>query len=487
MSKEKYSELLQPARLTNSRPRSIVDNYFSDRSRILFSPYFRTLQQKTQVFPLEMNRTVRTRLVHSLEVSNIGSHLARKIASSLVDQKMLDSELTEPFILVVENACLVHDIGNPPFGHFGETAIKEWFYKNCEIYAEKAGIYSKRDTDSVSDYEKCKKDFSRFDGNQQGIRILTKLRSHSVGVPMNLTYQTILSAIKYPQSTGDTSQKQKANFFETEKPDISLMWNHLNMEYGTRFPLSYIMEAADDIAYCLSDIDDGIEKGIITQEGFINEFQRAWKELYDDTPLPVSLPNEKRTKKELYNFGREISSKWTDFLVNKVVEQYTNPEIHERIMQGRLDVLIDKNSECGFVLNTLKSIAKNHLYTADEVINLELAGLKIIRGLLDHFCVLLKLDNDEFSNLIFSSTKVRNGYDIERRVFGKIGERFKRTYIAEIMADRKHQENFEICYRETPKDREWFLRAHMIIDHIVAMTDDYALTQFKLAEGIISV
>ncbi|MFA9422794.1 MAG: HD domain-containing protein, partial [Sedimentibacter sp.] len=103
-----------------------VDEFYSDRSRIIYSSSFRRLQQKAQVFSLEPNASVRTRMTHSLEVSDLGRTLANKIAQSLFNQKLVSLREIPLIVAVVENACLLHDIGNPPFGHFGEFAIREW-------------------------------------------------------------------------------------------------------------------------------------------------------------------------------------------------------------------------------------------------------------------------------------------------------------------------------------------------------------------------
>ena len=109
----------------------ILRIFESDRGRIINSPAIRRLQQKTQVFPLERNAAVRTRLTHSMEVQQVGRYIAKEILSRLKELKLLEAygldELTGPFESIVEMSCLMHDIGNPPFGHFGEAAINDWF------------------------------------------------------------------------------------------------------------------------------------------------------------------------------------------------------------------------------------------------------------------------------------------------------------------------------------------------------------------------
>lgn len=124
----KYNQLLCVARMRKSTVKrdSTIAQFYSDRSRILYSSSFRRLQQKAQVFSLEPNASVRTRLTHSLEVSDLGRTLANRIAYRLSENHFLDSDKISDVVAIVENACLLHDIGNPPFGHFGEIAIRDW-------------------------------------------------------------------------------------------------------------------------------------------------------------------------------------------------------------------------------------------------------------------------------------------------------------------------------------------------------------------------
>ena len=123
-----YNKFIVVNRLRNSTRKRIrqIDQFYSDRSRILYSSSFRRLQQKAQVFSLESNASVRTRLTHSLEVSDLGRTLANNIAYRLKNAKKLRENNILSLVAIVENACLLHDIGNPPFGHFCEAAIQDW-------------------------------------------------------------------------------------------------------------------------------------------------------------------------------------------------------------------------------------------------------------------------------------------------------------------------------------------------------------------------
>ncbi|NYU07779.1 hypothetical protein A8O28_21170 [Enterobacteriaceae bacterium CCUG 67584] len=178
---------------------------------------------------------------------------------------------------MVEISCLAHDIGNPPFGHFGEAAIKEWATLD-EIYLALKKSFELHSYDQVSEYSYLLNDFLYFDGNPQGFRILTKLQGEDGLNGLNLTYSQLASFLKYTFCPSDNAKdilplpafSKKIGYFETEKDVISAAWDNLGISHNKRHPLSFLMEASDDISYCISDIEDGIEKEIISTKEFSN-------------------------------------------------------------------------------------------------------------------------------------------------------------------------------------------------------------------------
>lgn len=163
------------------------------------------MQQKAQVFSLEPNSSVRTRLTHSLEVSDLGRTLANKIAHNLKSLKKLTETNILSVVAIVENACLLHDIGNPPFGHFGESAIREWAQNNIRNSIPKEIEDQIEIEDSL--LNKLINDFKEFDGNPQGFRIVTKLHTDYDEYSLNLTYATLLCILKYPRTTNEKKKK----------------------------------------------------------------------------------------------------------------------------------------------------------------------------------------------------------------------------------------------------------------------------------------
>ena len=447
----KYNQLLCVDRMRTSavKRNSTIDQFYSDRSRILYSSSFRRLQQKAQVFSLEPNASVRTRLTHSLEVSDLGRTLANRIAYRLSENHFLDPQKISDVVAIVENACLLHDIGNPPFGHFGEIAIRDWA-NTWALDALPKGI--SRDDSLLN---QLMNDFREFDGNPQGFRTITKLHTEYDEHSFNLTFATLLCTLKYSRAAGEekgTGILKKAGYFQSEKELVEEVFTKVKIKNHHRYPLTYIMEAADDIAYCMSDIADGIEKRILTGERFIKEFQDEWKRKYKDAPLPVTMPDDDRIQ-----FGRDISVPWSKMVMEETVENYFEHEAE--VFEGTADSLINTNKPMGRVLETIKCVSRRILYTSFEAESIELTGYAVITGILKNYERLLNLPYVKFQKLI-NGDKVENA-DVERRLYNRLGRRYILAYRHAIDKFDKSQHDYAI--------REWWLRVHLLLDHVSGM------------------
>lgn len=276
-----YNKLISDVRRRQSEVQEIRDinqESESDRGRFIFSSPLRRLQQKAQVYSLEDNAAVRSRLTHSLEVSQVGRYVAQLILKKLD----LNNEEPKPkghelaFINFVETACLMHDVGNPPFGHLGEFAIQEWFRERAKDCVRSAGIECGAHSEQLDKYVA---EFANFDGNCQGLRIVTRLQWNNDEYGLNLTYSQLAAYIKYvahqSEANEDIEIKKKGGYFLTEEEIVKECWNKLGMAENTRHPLVYIMEAADDIAYSISDIEDALEKGLIQLSPFLDDVAQA--------------------------------------------------------------------------------------------------------------------------------------------------------------------------------------------------------------------
>lgn len=469
-----YNDLIVVKRERDSfvkRSRTI-DQFYSDRSRIIYSSSFRRLQQKAQVFSLEPNSSVRTRLTHSLEVADLGRTLANKIAFSLKNDNKLTSNKTSALVAIVENACLLHDIGNPPFGHFGEAAIREWAKESIyqSISSELCDVISKRSDEKVL-FEDLISDFKEFDGNPQGFRIVTKLHPDYDEFSLNLTYSTLLCILKYPRTTGEKSDLgilKKAGYFKTEQELVKRLYSYTKLDLKHRYPFVYIMEAADDIAYCMSDIADGIEKGIITEKEFLQAFRDEWINQFGDEAIPVQIPAENNLK----GFKRDISIPWSIKVMDEAVERFIS--LDEQIFNGTAEALISKNIGMGRVLDTMKRVSRRILYTSFEAESIELTGYAVITGILNKYKSILKMSSKDFIELV--EGKNIKGADFETRLFHRIGKRYVKAYKFEIAKLNELDNSYLV--------KEWWLRAHLIIDHISGMTDEFALETYQMLEGI---
>lgn len=324
-----------------------IEEFYSDRSRIIYSSSFRRLQQKAQVFSLEPNCNVRTRLTHSLEVADLGRSLANKIGNRLLDKHQIDAGQIPAMVAIVENACLLHDIGNPPFGHFGEAAIQKW------AKSELPKLVKDREEIDAEIIQTLNADFREFDGNPQGFRIVSKLHCERDKYSLNLTISTLLAGLKYVRMAGDLSSEnkeieKKAGFFHSEEDTIVSLWEKMGMEKNTRYPLTYIMEAADDIAYCLSDISDGIEKNIVHPD----EFLKALKK--DEKTLKVSGVNIPKDDISKSTFALEVAVPWSRSLINYAAQEFENR--FDELCEGKTGSLIPSDSPYGMFLSALKKL-----------------------------------------------------------------------------------------------------------------------------------
>lgn len=461
----------------------------SDRGRVLFSAPFRRLQNKAQVFPLEGNAAVRSRLTHSLEVGFAGRLIAQHVldkfeAKGELDAVGLSKRPTQlAFLNLIETACLVHDIGNPPFGHFGEYAVQRWFKENGPRFFKRSTRDHVAKSGMKSFREHLLPDFEQFDGNAQGFRILTSLQWAGDEYSFNLTYSQLLSFVKYVRAPDEpkeeTGFKKKIGFFKTEQPIIEEAWTKLGIEPRKRFPLAYVVEAADDIAYCMSDIEDGLEKGISTESEFFALFRAHFPDEAAPSPIREILDGSQstaggKTSKGFHFFQFKVNL--TAALVEQAACVFV--EDHERIQQGVCPPLLEVSKPHNDALEALKSFARKKLFSSREAQRPELAGYQVVYGLLKHLSPLLQLSETLFHSAL--EHKRESSTDLERRLVAMMPDKHLLAYKhAREVAKKQHVNNDQEYHT-----MEWYLRAHLIVDFISGMTDAFALESYQRLSGI---
>ena len=424
---ERLLQLISEERLRPSThgSRGVLIASESDKGRVINSAAFRRLQQKAQVFPLEPNAAVRTRLTHSIEVSQVGRHIAQKVLELQGESNKGTYAKLAAFVNTVETACLLHDIGNPPFGHLGEAAIRQWF----------------------RDRSDAPLDLLRFDGNPQGFRIATYLTGADEH-GFNLTCTQLLSIVKYPtQPTYSDTPGEKHGVFNSEWSIYERACERLGWQPGRKFPFAQLMDAADDIAYSTSDLEDGLEKGIISIDELRVEFG-------DEGFASSSVEAFVAFKTQFIN--RAVSAAAEAFLRNL-----------DAVLAGRKVNLLAATGDVDGLLRKIKAFARRRIYSDADAEQIELAGKSAIDGLLRSFGSLLDLKEEEFVLLLGNeSSDVRQkNLDFHLRLLHRIPTGYRKKYQIGVEDERSR-------------------RAHLIADFISGMTDDFALESFQVLHGI---
>ncbi len=430
-----------------------------DYHRIIGSASFRRLQDKTQVFPLDKSDFVRTRLTHSLEVSSFAKSLGQNIGENILAYKKdagFTMQMKEDICDILQCAGLIHDIGNPPFGHFGEEAIREWFGKNLRSL-----VFHGKPIDEMLKPQ-MREDLYHFEGNAQAFRLVTKLHYLVDERGMDLTYALLSTVVKYPVSSvgmnpqsGNIKEKKFGYYYADEE-----IFREVAYVVGTndcRHPLAFVLEAADDIAYKTADIEDAFVKGFISYSQLIEELREMESSWYQEGISFV--PSVKL--KELYERGRKIHAenpeeyaiknwivKAQGFLINCATFGFTSN--YQAIMEGtyRYDLFHDTFAEK--LMERLGELAYRKVFTSETIYRREVSESVMINYLMDRFIGAVVNYDDPKQEL----------GAIDRRLVSFISSNYKNAY----------------HYHASGKDDSdrLYLRLLLATDYICGMTDSYA-------------
>lgn len=371
---------------------AVRTSFLRDYDRIIFSSAFRRLQNKTQVFPLPGPVFVHNRLTHSLEVASVGRSLGKAVGDAIADKYPDAGDDFREFYkyelsAVIAAGCLAHDIGNPPFGHSGEDAIRT-FFRDLEGEAE-------RRFKTVLT-ENQQRDFLYFEGNANAFRTLTHHFNEDAPGGFRLTYATLASIIKYPTDSLSGFNKsqlitKKSGFFDSEIGIYKNIAEALqipkrvdNANVYARHPFVYLVEAADDICYRIIDFEDAHRLNIISidtiKELFLSFFDA--EEGYDSKEGVAKALDKIRDDNQKVSFLR---ARLINLLLNRICQVFMEKE--EELLEGTLSKsLIDYLREEELALiKRIDDYSVKHIYNHRSVVEIEIAGYNVIGGLLKEF------------------------------------------------------------------------------------------------------
>lgn len=414
-----------------SSPNAFRTDFESDYDRVVYSPPFRRLARKTQVHPMAPNDHVHNRLTHSIEVASVGRSFGRRLANWLDENKRMPPRHSgDDLVWILMASCAVHDIGNPPFGHAGESAIREWAACHEDIVFP----------NDLEVSEGTRKDVLLFEGNAQGFRLAARIDNPLVGY-LRLTYATLGAMVKYPWASTDerASTKKKYNCFSCEQEIFHDVFEHLGLRADdgyVRHPLSFLSEAADDICYRVLDLEDAAELRIIPEARV--------REIYSQFLGGVSPEGRPLSQLRGKVVQRLIDECWNVFAAD-----------YASIMAGTRTQDLKASFDEGLkqAIRDVKEIY-DEIFAELSKVAIELGAFKALGRILKALC---------------------NATSQLARTNDPSKLRFVSRRCLDLAWPRHHVE------RNADKPYEWWL--HQVLDYVSGLTDNYARQISREIEG----
>ncbi|WP_343253348.1 deoxyguanosinetriphosphate triphosphohydrolase [Ligaoa zhengdingensis] len=462
-----------------------INAFEKDYNKIVSSAAFRRLQDKTQVFPLDKSDFIRTRLTHSIEVSTIARQLGIMISKNTTRyRQQAVADFAEDISSVLLCAGLLHDLGNPPFGHFGEAVIGEWFQNNL------GKILYRSNEDTPADQRHTLRsmltpqmvaDLENFEGNAQSLRLLSKARH---GSDINVSVSVISTLIKYPTNSLSFSRTaadvatHKVGYYLEEQDTFLQISDTIGTkrENGSicRHPLAFFLEAADDIAYATADLEDAFKKRLFTLPEFIEYFKSG----YDHDQIGIRTGPNNYSKEHYSNELITTLESYTDipederfhrwihytrrWLMHNATFRFSKE--YENIMNGMFQDELFSNVNHTITMKILKAAMGEFVYNSSGILRLELSAQTILSFLLDKFVhAVLYFGREDGTYRLTQANK---------KCLHLISNNYKNDYNEEI---RGHEDDEGYCL---------YLRLLMVTDYISGMTDSYARTLYRELSGI---
>ncbi len=442
-SRQIWEKLLSADRLgAGSAPSAPERTAFQqDYDRIVFTSAFRRMKDKTQVFPLSKSDYVRTRLTHSLEASCVGRSLGAMVGREIIARHGMQDVESGDFGAVVAAACLAHDIGNPPFGHAGEDAIREWF--------RASGLLEKHPFTPAQ-----RADFDRYEGNAQGFRIVSRLQSPANPGGLQLTSAVLATFTKYPRpslldESLDGKSGKKFGYFQQDAEafrrvaETTGLVERVPGQAWRRHPLAFLVEVADDTCYLIVDLEDAARLGFVP-------YKDAECLLADLAGSSVSGgrlerlhdPKERLEYLRAKAIGRLLESAAAVFLENE-----------EAILCGDFDDELLEKSPIFHPLQAILKLAKETIYTVRPALEIETAGFEVLGGLLALY-----------TNAVEAGAGHARMTTRERMLLKLLPTQF-------------------LGYGGIP-DSDPYVRLLQVADFVAGMTDSYAVDMYRKLKGI---
>ncbi|MBS1141484.1 MAG: deoxyguanosinetriphosphate triphosphohydrolase [Proteobacteria bacterium] len=443
MGKRKvWEKLLSSERLGAGKAPGTAERtaFQQDYDRIVFTSAFRRMKDKTQVFPLSKSDYVRTRLTHSLEASCVGRSLGAVVGREIIARHGLQHVESGDFGAIVAAACLAHDIGNPPFGHAGEDAIREWF--------RTSGLLERHDFTPAQ-----RADFERYEGNAQGFRIVSRLQSPANPGGLQLTSAVLATFTKYPRPSHlevelDGKSGKKFGFFQQDVDNFRQVARSTGLieripnTAWRRHPLAFLVEVADDTCYLIVDLEDAARLGFVPYK----DAECLLADLAGNTINGSRLDRLHDPKERL----EYLRAKAIGCLLESAAAVFLENE--DAILSGEFDDELLENSPIAHPLQAILKLAKDTIYTARPALEIETAGFEVLGALLGLFtnAVEAKAGHARFTTRERMLLKL-----LPTQFLGHGGE----------------------------PDADPYIRLLQVADFVAGMTDSYAVDMYRKLKG----